>query len=427
MTGEYQFSSSDSASSGIDILEARGKYFWLRSGIVALLILLLSLILFKILSKVKKQAKKRAAHAQLMIKVETQRAKYRPIWLKLRGYGTARAAKVIPIVPEMTGRIVYTIKPFKVGKKVRRGQKLFEIDRSLLLVEYKRLKVQISILEKQLQISREAQFLHEKNLQRNKRLLAKGALDPGTFERLKQLFLDRTSRLESLRQALAVNRIMLRRVEIQLSKTVWRAPFDGRIAQGELTPGSFVAAGRAVGRLESSDSIEIPIGFTLQQLKVLAGPDGKLLDLEKIPKILKKNPPVTVSAHGKIWSGRVERIGAGIDIRTRTLTLFIKVKLQRGGPTLLPGTFCKIEIPVKYLKRAVIIPRSALYSGNKVYIVKGGRLHSREVKISFLDGENAYLTGGLEDSDMVVTSKIADPIEGMEVSAEEKLGKRSEE
>ena len=394
-------------------IEGGKNSLWLRSAIASLLILLFGFGLAKAITLIKRKPKKRSHHSRFTVKVRTVKAKYRSYWLKLRGYGTARAEKVLDIVPELNGKVVYAIRPFKVGVIVRKHQKLIEIDRRLLLLEYKRLKAQIAALQRQLNLAERALSLHRRNLERSKKLLKRGALDPGTFERQEQLYLDRSQRVESLKQALATNKILLKRVEIQLSKAVIRAPFAAKISRGELTVGTFVAAGRPIARIESIDAVEIPVGFTLEQLKTI-----KYRSLSEIPELLKKYPPVRVSFDHFSWSGRVIRIGAGVDFKTRTLTLFVRVSLKdsRNKGTLLPGTFCRVEIPVRFFERIAILPKSSIYRENTVFVVSEGRLSPRKVKVELIQGEKVFISDGLRDGEEVVISKLADPIPGAPVS-----------
>lgn len=393
----------------------------LRGVISTVLVLFVGVMLLRGFSSLRKKAKKKPkTNKALSLKVETKKVLFRSQTLNLQGYGTATSEKTVEIVPEVSGRILYTVNPFKEGTVVKKGQLLFRINPSDYSIEYKRLQAQLQSTKKQIAIAQRAYKVSRTNLNRSRRLVKRRALDQSSYERSQQAVLDRGQRLESLRQSIQVTSLLMRRASLNLGRTGVRAPFDARISRGSLTRGSFVSMGRSVATLESINAVEIPISFALRDLQKIQR-NGKPVPLKEIPTFLQKLPPVTVSANGSSWKGRVSRLGAKIDLSTRTLTMYVLVDLKKQNEigNLLPGTFCNVTIPVQRIARGIQLPRRALYNNNTIYIAQKKRLVKRQVNIAYLDSESVLVVGGLQDGDQAITTQLADPIEGTPVFTHE--------
>ncbi len=397
----------------------------LRVVILSGLALVVGIGGMRVLFKMKKKPVRKGV-VQQTIRVETQKVRPQALHLHLDGLGTAEANNVVALAPELSGRVVFVSPKFRAGARVRRGTLLLRVDSRSFNLEYQRLKRQLSALRKQIKISEKALMLNRRLLQRNRRLLQRKAIDTGSYEQQRMQMLDRHQRLESLRQNAELTEVQLSNAGLTLRKTQVRAPFDARIVQTSIGRGDFVTAGRTVATVESRDAVLIPVFFPIDSIRSIRTRDGKSVDIEGLPEYLGSLPPVEVKASGdssQSWKGKVVRVGAKLDLTSRTLALWIQVNLQskrkRGKkttiPTLLPGTFCKVKIPIQYTPNAIAIPKQALY-GDSVYIVENSRIRKRQVQITHRTTQRVFIQSGLRPGDLLIVSPLTDPLEGTQVA-----------
>jgi len=84
------------------------------------------------------------------------------------------------------------------------------------------------------------------------------------------------------------------------------------------------------------------------------------------------------------------------------------------GKQILPlveGMFCTVDIPGWTMRDVYRLPRQAVSFENTVHITVKDRLKTVQVNVVRVDGENAYVAGGIKTGDMVVTTRLIDPLE----------------
>ena len=96
-------------------------------------------------------------------------------------------------------------------------------------------------------------------------------------------------------------------------------------------------------------------------------------------------------------------------IESTTRTLQIRALTDNSDGKLLPGTFATIDLPLKNIKDAIIIPTEAIVpiqEGKKVFIANNGK--AKEVKITTLTrtDKDVVVTSGLKIGDTVLTSGV---------------------
>jgi multidrug efflux pump subunit AcrA (membrane-fusion protein) len=97
-----------------------------------------------------------------------------------------------------------------------------------------------------------------------------------------------------------------------------------------------------------------------------------------------------------------------------------------GKLPLYPGTFVKVLIAGRTLENAVAVPRDAIRDRNIVWLVDDGQLHITPLDIVRADDEFAYVTSGVPDGALIVTSALDVAVDQMAVripqdSTEEEL------
>ena len=67
----------------------------------------------------------------------------------------------------------------------------------------------------------------------------------------------------------------------------------------------------------------------------------------------------------------------------------------------------------------VILPRRAVtYEGN-VHVVTGSRLHTRKVEVARVQDNKALISGGLQEGETVIITRLENPLENALVRIEE--------
>ena len=384
----------------------------------------------------------------------------RDVPLTVSGFGTVRPKHVWSVVPEVPGAVVRLSPNMRVGLTVRQGELLFEVDPRPYRLAVKRIRASmqrhekdIAVLKQErlnlinaLQLARNDLAIAEEDLKRDEELARRGAISTRERNRRRQMrnevvqAVQSTEHLRALtgpqieqaEAAVAVARADLRRAELNLSKTRLVAPFDGQVMSSTLDLGEFVSGGREVAALSSLEAVEIPVALPLDELRWLPmiAPERSASTSSAVPRWGALLPAATVhwrsGGQEYTWRGKVVRWEAGMDSRARTMTLVVEVpdpwaSFRPGEhPALQPGMFCRVDIAAARLDDAFVIPRTAVYEGNTVFLAEDGRLARRQVDVRLFRHDEVVLGAGLQTGDKLVVSVLNAPVAGMKLRATEK-------
>lgn len=314
---------------------------------------------------------------------------YRP---ELSLSGTVAARTVTNIVPEVQGRIIEVSDAFRPGGYLNAGEVLFRIDPS----DYE-LAVERTLAE--IESARSELTLLEAEAD------AEIAVWNGQFpNREIPELIARIPQIAAAKARIRSGEAARRAAELELERTVVRAPFPARVLTTELDLGQVVTAQAAVGTLFSIDSLEVAVPISSSELALLGDPVGR---------------PATIALPGgRTMAGVVTRTAAALDERTRLGTLFIE-PANAGG--LTAGEFVDVSIAADTAGDALGIPATALTSRDRLWVVEAGRLAGREVTVLGGDRDSAFVKP-FDFADGVVAVPPANGRAGMPVTPVEGRG-----
>ena len=181
-------------------------------------------------------------------------------------------------------------------------------------------------------------------------------------------------------------------IQAQIAKTTIRAPFSGKIGLRNISPGTYVTPTTIITKLVSSSQVKISFSI----------PEKYASEIENNSSIQFTIPNNTQKFTAKIYAIEPE-------IETSTRTLKIRAVADNSNGKLLPGTFATIELSLKNIKDAFVIPTEAvvpIQDGKVVYIANNGK--AKEVKIETLarTSKDVVVTSGIKSGDTLLTSGV---------------------
>ncbi len=394
------------------------------------------------------------------IRVEILKVKKETVPVTITGYGETRVLNTVVIAPEVTGKIVEIHKRLETGEVIPTGEVLFKIDprdyaanAANARATVKQLENTVLRLKKQYEIDRK----RLKTLQRNRDLAT------SEFQRLKTLFekdtvgtrsgVDTaekaanlaTDQLDLMDQAVQLYPIRIReaksglaagraRLDIALAnldRCTVRAPFTGRISAVSLEPGQFVNPGFSAVTLANDAVLEILVPLDSRDArKWLQFDDRSNSGTAWFQNLAKRSCTIrwTESPDTHAWKGFLHRV-VKFEQKTRTLTVAVKIPAamavsDTGSLPLVEGMFCSVEIPGRPMENVFRIPRWAVSFSNTVYIVKNNRLKTVPVKVIRSQGGQTFVSEGLTEDDMVITTRLVDPLENSLLESEYRVPKK---
>lgn len=330
-----------------------------------------------------------------------------PVSLDVRAQGEVRPQTDINLTSDVAGRIVATSDSFVNGGAFEKGDVLLQIEDADYRIAVTGTRARVAQAEEALRREEAEADLAEEDYE-----------DLGLGENPSALAL----RLPQLAQARAnYNAAMaeLRAAELNLARTKVRAPFKGRVRERIAGPGQYVVPGGQLGRVFSTDIAEIRLPLTDADLAKLGMPLAFTATEENPGPSVKLS--TVVAGEYQEWQGVIARTDGAIDPTTRQLSAIAIVEDPYGagsddGVALTMGLFVDAEIKGKPFPEAIILPRTALYGRDMVYVVLADdTLESRKVTVIDSDARTVTIAGGVAPGEQVAVSPLRGAGEGDKV------------
>jgi RND family efflux transporter MFP subunit len=379
---------------------------FLTSIIICILVLLLGVSGMIMLTRLKKPPAE-AENGERSLRVETMQIKKEDVPVVITGYGEVKALTVVPIAPEVSGRIVDIHSRLKIGEIIPKGEVLFKIDPKDYLTVLKTNRKRLKILKRSYELAQK-EYQRILALYKKDNVVALSGLEAAEKTMLAAADLE-----NQIIQVLETAENNLERCEV-------RAPFNARIKSVSLEKGQYVTPGQNVITLSDDSVLEIQIPLDSRDARKWLrfnrneknGNTSWFPNVEQVPCKISW----TENNDGQTWDGRLHRI-VKFDQQTRTLIVAVrfdaKTALNKSSQSmpLVEGMFCSVKIPGRTLYNVFRLPRQAVSFENTVHIAVKDRLKTLPVNVVRMDGENVYVAGGINTGDMVVTTRLIDPLE----------------
>jgi len=414
----------------------------------SLLVLGLAIVVAFALIKLKQKPEKQTLPPQSLL-VEVIEVKASSPEMTIESYGTVRPRETLNLVSEVTGKIVEMSSNFEEGGFFRKDELLIRIDpRSYELAvaqrkkQLKQLDAQLRSIDqerKNLQITLEISYkdaeLVKEDWKRFEILVKRDVVAQTTMDQAEQKYLISRRKMQEIENQLAMIyprtdqlraqkellEVQLRDALLVLDRTQIRAEFDGRVLEKKVEKGQFVNAGSLLGRVYNVSVLEVEVRIPFEDLPWLiqphlTGDPSRSMSMGFLPDTPVKARIIFNSfAETYIWDGRLARVKAEVDEKTRTLPLVIEIPTQgsitkeSSSYSLTPGMFVNVELIGRRINNAYLLPRSAIHPGNLVYLADNKKLVLREVEVLRRLDDSVYVSRGLKDGDMVIISPISAP------------------
>jgi RND family efflux transporter MFP subunit len=333
------------------------------------------------------------------------------VTLDVYAQGEVRPRTDINLTAEVAGRIVKTSDAFVVGGAFNEGDLLVKIEDADYRAALAGAKARVAQAEEQLRREEAESDLARKDYD----ALGREA-DPS------ELTL-RMPQLAQARAAFAAAKADQTSAALDLERTEINAPFKGRVRERSAGVGQFISPGAPIGKIFATDVAEVRLPMTDGDLAKL----GISIAFVETPE--NPGPAATLSATiaGKFheWNARIARTDGAIDPSTRQISAIAVVDDPYGagadnGAPLAVGLYVDARIVGKPIESAILLPRSALYGRNSVYVIReDDTIEERTVAIVSADKDTITLAGGLDVGERVVTSPLRGARSGDKVSPAE--------
>ena len=217
--------------------------------------------------------------------------------------------------------------------------------------------------------------------------------------------------------ALADAKAALMRATVDLERTVFTAPFNGRVRSEDVDAGQFVAKGSMIATLYDTDRLQVRLPLADSQLAYL--------DASYAQTGLAGDTPANVlltadyAGDTQTWSAKLLRTEGDISVKSRFLHVIVEVTntLSSSGVRLPVGLFVNAVIEGRTMDNLVSVPRTALRPDNSVMIInERNQLEFRDVSIFKLSDSDVLISEGLVSGERISTSPLQFVVEGMPVT-----------
>jgi membrane fusion protein (multidrug efflux system) len=292
---------------------------------------------------------------------------------EVRATGRIEAEQMVELKPDEQGRVVELL--FREGQAVEKGAPLVRIDDAMLRAQKERATAD--------------QQLARQQLERVRRLRADNASTPADLERA-----------EAAARSAEANIALL---DLQLERSVVRAPFAGVVGQRFVSLGDYVTTSSPLLSLQTVNP----------QRVVIEVPERYAGSLRRGQAIV-----FTVAAHpARKFRAQVEFIDPAVQLEGRAIV--VKAIAPNGDNALKAGMFVEASLAAATRTNALIVREDAiqpLRTANIVWVVADGKASRRTVQLGSRSNGVVEILDGVKAGEQVVVGGLERMADGMAVA-----------
>jgi RND family efflux transporter MFP subunit len=368
------------------------------------LIVLAIVVVIGMATMARSKRPERQDSGQTAVLVEAIQAEARSLNFIVQSQGTVRPRTETTLVPQVSGIVVSVSPDFVAGGFFRAGEVLLEIDPSDYRTALKRAEAALA--------SRKAKQAEETSRSeqavKDWRNLGRAGDPPDLVMRKPQL-------ADALANVLAAE-ADIEKARRDLQRTRISVPYDGLLRERRVDIGQYVTPGTQLGISFAVDTAEIRLPLAVADLSFLDLPRSTDTEPEDYPEV---SLAADFGSETKTWDARLIRTEGVLDESSRVLYVVASVVDPYGllgqsrQDELRMGTFVRAAINGRYVDNVVVLPRYVLRNDNTVLVANEEReLEVREVVVARAEARQVYITAGVSDGEMVVTTTLDAPIPG---------------
>jgi len=320
----------------------------------------------------------------------------------IKAYGRVSASREVALKAQVSGEVVYINPKLEPGGVVAAGETLVRLDDADYKLALRRKKNTLAKVQADLRIEQGRQAVALKEWKLINELTS-------DIDKSSEDLALRRPQLAQVRAAIDGAKADVAKAELDLRRTVVKAPFRAVVLEKRVSRGSQVGPQTIIASLAGVDTFWAELSLPMSQVSWLHLPaDGQ------------PGPEITVVSSEKVhYLGRLLRLLPDLDPDGLMARVLVEIDdpmgLKDGGPPLPLGSFVSAEIGGKRITNCCRVPTSALRDGDRLFFIDDDNaLEITPVSVLWSDAEWSFIDGEhSRPGARIIVSKIPAPIAGM--------------
>ncbi len=330
--------------------------------------------------------------------------------------GNVKPAQSIVLQPQVSGEVIEVSDKFVPGGLFKKGEIMLKIEPRDYQYAVDQKKGEVAQAELSLKEEKGRQSVAEREWD----LLGK---ESQTTELGRTLAL-RQPHIQAQKAALQAAKSSLEQSQLDLERTVIRAPFNALIREEQVDIGQQVSPQSQLATLVGTDQYWVEALVQGSDLPWTFIPEVNAKEGSKAEVIFEGESGFEIRREGEVvqllgdlkTGGRMARLLVAIDDPLRRQS----EENQRGFPLFL-NSFVRLEIEGPVLENVFVLPEKLIQEHNRIWIMnQEEQLEIRQVEILKRIPNGVILRDGLQEGEQIVTSRISTPIPGMALRTSQK-------
>jgi len=311
------------------------------------------------------------------VSVTTVVVQAKDVDVSLRTQGVVASARSVDVRAQATS--VITQVHVREGQSVKTGQLLFTLDARA---------DEANLAKAKAQLAKDAASLADarRQLERAQQLVKQGFISQGAADTAQ-------AQVDAQTATLALDQAAIDAVQVSLSNSRVMAPQSGRVGAIPVSVGSAVVANQTpLVSITQLDPIEVSYSV----------PQRNLPDLLQAMKAGGAPVQVSLLEGGAPVEGKLRFVDSLVDATTGSVKA--KAEMPNKGNRLWPGAAVEVRQIIRSIKGALVVPTASMVQGQRgtiVFVNESGLAALKPVKVVFISGQEAVITG-LNEGDKVV-------------------------
>ena len=323
-------------------------------------------------------------------------------------YGNIIAQNQVDVISQLPGKIIKISPKVLSNDYFDKGEKIFELDSFNFKQELIKKKSELEELRNELKSKNlifseleKQQILSKKNYDRKTKLVGdivtkKNLEDAATELSINNAkVLDIKSNIQTILSNIKIAESQVKQAQRNLTNTVYRAPFSGKLDNSFIEVGAEVSTGLILGKLLNTSDLSVQFFVGESVYTHLSNILGKEAQVFWKKSNFKKN-----------YSAKVFYIDSAINKERAGLNIKAKLEEISENDPIKPGVFVEVVIQGLTIQESFLVDENSIYEDTFVYVLEGNKAVRTKINVEGFAKEKVIITGNKLNNKKIILTRI---------------------